>query len=243
MNTNSPIITVPSWVIAGTYAENLRFLEDKEEIDGVELLFFIYNDGVKDELDSQWEEIRRYRERFIFTAHLPDPLLPAYKELISRLAPLARHFIVHPAVENPTAQARLLSEWAKNYSVIFLTQNTKHGLLEAQLPRMEPNAGICMDTGRLLLEGQNPADFFTKYRERIKEIHLHSVDKDQAVSDGKLIDHRRLRGDEKWLLELLPLLNDYHELINSEVFSWEEARAGIEIITNSLAPNKLRSQQ
>jgi hypothetical protein len=230
----SSVLSAPSWVIPGTYAENLRFLWDKKEIQGVELLFFLYDDEIKAQLDSEWEEICHYRERFIFTAHLPELLLPAHNELVARLAPLVRHFIVHPAAENPEAQARLLEEWCKRYRASFLMENTKAGLLEALLPDLGIDAGLCMDTGHLLLEGKNPAAFFTVHRERIGEIHRHSTDQKKAVIDGRLIDHRQLRGDEPWLSELLPLLKDYRGLINLEVFSWEEVRASIDILKRNL---------
>jgi len=108
-------------------------------------------------------------------------------------------------------------------------ENTNPGLLEAMLPYLETSSGLCMDTGHLLLAGQNPAEFFTTYRQRIGEIHLHAVDKEQAALDGKLADHRRLRQNESWLQELLPLLGDYRGIINLEVFSWEEAEAGIDV--------------
>jgi hypothetical protein len=228
--TGSSVLIVPSWVIPGTYAENLCFLEGKKEIEGVELLFFLYDENVKNQLESEWEEISRYRERFIFTAHLPELLLPAQGELVARLAPLVRHFIVHPSAENPLSQVQLLGEWAKSYNVSFLVENTNPGRLEALLPCLEQNAGLCMDTGHLLLMGQNPADFFARHRERIKEIHLHGANKEQAAIDGNLVDHRRLIGDEPWLLELLPLLKNYQGIINLEVFSWEEASASIEIL-------------
>ena len=243
MNTGSPIITVPSWVIAGTYAENLRFLDGKKEIEGVELLFFLYDNEVKKQLDSEWEEIRHYRERFTFTAHLPELLLPVHGELIARLSPLVQHFIIHPSAENPLAQARLIAEWTKRYDASFLVENTKAGHLETLLPYLEQNTCLCLDTGHLLLEGKNPPDFFTKYREHIKEIHLHGIDAKQAAIDGKLIDHRRLWGNEPWLIELLPLLEDYREVINLEVFSWEEAGASIEILPDSLVRKRGRSQQ
>ena len=243
MNTDtcSQTISVPSWVIAGTYAENLRFLEDKKEIEGVELLFFIYDNDVKVELDAQLEEIRRYRERFVFTAHLPELLLPAHGELIACLAPLVRHFIVHSSFENPLAQARLLAEWEKHYNISFLIENTKTGCLEALLSHLKNDAAICLDTGHLLLEGQSPAEFFARYRERIKEIHLHGINKEKAALDGKLTDHRRLLGNEPWLLKLLPLLIDYKGIINVEVFSWEEASASIGVLTKGLV--KKRSRQ
>lgn len=224
-----PIIT-PSWVIPGTYAENLRFLEDKTEISGVELLFFMYDDEIRAQLDAEWDEIVRYRERFTFTAHLPDVLLPAHEELAARLAPLVRHFITHPPRENPAAQARLLAEWAERYNALFLTENTGPGLLEALLPHLDERAGLCLDTGHLLLAGRNPADFFRAHGRRIGEIHLHGVDKEEAARDGKLPDHRRLRGDEAWLLELVPLLKEFGGLINLELFSWEEAGAGADLL-------------
>ena len=228
------VLSVPSWVIPGTYAENLRFLKDKKEIQGVELLFFLYDDEIKKLLDCEWDEIRGYRERFVFTAHLPEKLLPSHGELIGRLAPIVRHFIVHPFIENPQAQASLLAEWTKQYGASFLAENTNAGLLEAFLPYLdadpEINSGICMDTGHLLLDGQNPADFYKSRQERLREIHLHSVDRKQASVDGRLADHRSLRKNEKWLLDLLPLLENYRGVINLEVFSWEEAMKSIEVL-------------
>jgi sugar phosphate isomerase/epimerase len=230
MNTNRYTLSVPSWVIPGTYSENLRFLETKEAIRGVELLFFLYDDEVKAQLDSEWDDIRRYRERFVFTAHLPDVLLPSHEELAARLAPLVRHFVLHPAVENPAAQASLLARWAERYGAVFLVENTGPGLLEALLPHLGTGAGLCMDCGHLLLDGQNPSAFFAAHRHRIGEIHLHTVDREQAAIDGKLADHRRLRQNEPWLHELLPLLVDYRGIINLEVFSWEEAESGIDCL-------------
>ena len=195
----------------------------------MELLFFLYDDEIKAQFDSEWEEILHYGKRFVFTAHLPELLLPAHGKLIARLAPLVKHFIVHPPVENPENLVRLLTEWRDRHRARFLAENTKAGLLEAMLPLMEADMGICMDTGHLLLDGKDPTDFFTAYRERIGEIHLHGVNRKQAAIDGRLPDHRQLRGDEDWLLELLPLLEDYSGVVNLEVFSWEEVKAGIDI--------------
>jgi hypothetical protein len=230
VKTHFSTLIVPSWVIPGTYIENLRFLETKESIHGVELLFFLYDDKIKTQFDSEWEDICRYKERFVFTAHLPELLLPSHEELIARLAPMVMHFIVHPVAKKPAAQARLLAEWTERYGAVFLMENTNPGLLEAMFPHMEASSGLCMDTGHLLLNGQNPAEFFTAYRWRIGEIHLHAVDHEKASIDGKLADHRRLRQDEPWLRELLPLLADYSGVINLEVFSWEEATAGIDVL-------------
>jgi hypothetical protein len=241
-------LSVPSWVTPGTYAENLRFLENKMAINGVELLFFMYDDETRAQLDAEWESICGFRNRFTFTAHLPENLEPEHEELAARLAPLVRHFIVHPPLENPESRAKLVSHWAKKYgpklssggscpaggkaAPLFLMENTFGGLFEKVLPFLGEEIGLCMDTGHLLLGGENPAAFFSRYRDRVAEIHLHSVDREAALRDGRLADHRRLRQDEAWLRELLPLLEDYRGVVNLEVFSWEEVQAGTLALQN-----------
>jgi len=222
-----PTLSVPSWVIPGTYAENLRFLNDKKEIQGVELLFFMYDDEIKKQFDSEWDEIRGFQKRFTFTAHLPELILSVHEALIARLTPLVRHFIVHPDTENPAGQAALLKEWTERYGAVFLMENIFKG------KGVSGDFALCMDTGHLLLEGQSPSDFFKTNQERqnrIEEIHLHGLDKKQSAIDWRLTDHRRLKEDDPWLLELLPLLKGYQGIVNLEVFSWEEVCAGIEVL-------------
>jgi len=221
-----PVLSVPSWVIPGTYAENLRFLESKKEVRGVELLFFMYDEEIKCQFDSEWDEICGFRNRFVFTAHLPELLLSAHKELIARLAPLVRHFIVHPDAENPADQAVLLKSWAERYGAVFLMEN----IFKGKGIFYDGDFALCMDTGHLLLDGQSPSDFFRARQDRIKEIHLHGLDRKQSAVDGRLADHRRLREDDPWLLELIPLLKGYRGIVNLEVFSWEEVEAGIVVL-------------
>jgi hypothetical protein len=233
-------LIVPSWVIPGAYLENLRFLKDKPEVQGVELLFFIYTGEIRDQLNAEWEGIGQFADRFVFTAHLPDPLLPEHEELVHRLNPLARTFIVHPGLpENAPALGALVNGWAKKYPgpfrgtdlpARFLAENTSPGMLEALLPYLDGDAGLCMDTGHLLLDGKSPAEYFITHRNRIGEIHLHGLDREKAAIDGRLPDHRPVRATEKWFGELFPLLTSFSGIINTEVFSWEEAAAGIQSI-------------
>jgi hypothetical protein len=243
-------LSVPSWVIPGTCAENLRFLENKTAIRGVELLFFMYDNETRAQLDAEWESVRGFRDRFTFTAHLPETLAPEHEELVARLAPLVRHFIVHPPPENSVSRLELVRLWAKKYgpgngdpgggscpsggkaAPRFLMENTFGGLFEAALPLLGGETGLCMDTGHLLLEGKSPAAFFSRYRDRVTEIHLHGIDREAALRDGRLADHRRLRQDEAWLRELLPLLEDYGGVVNLEVFSWEEVQACMLVLKN-----------
>jgi sugar phosphate isomerase/epimerase len=239
-------LVVPSWVIPGSYLENLKFLEDQPAINGVELLFFMYDRDVKTLLDTEWTGIREYERRFTLTAHLPDNLQPEHEELVARLLPFAKHLIVHPgSPDQGKTQGRLLATWAGKYAQSssteqpqgkgrepgrFLVENTRSAWFEALLPYLPDETGLCMDTGHLLLEGKSPAAFFTHYGNRIREIHLHGIDREQAVKDGRLPDHRSVHPGDAWLRELVPALKAFTGVINLEVFSWEEVLVSINTV-------------
>ncbi len=232
-------LAVPSWVIPGTYGENLRFLESHTEIDTVELLFFLYDDEVRSLLNSEFSLIKAFASRFVYTAHLPDPLGPEHEELVERLSPLVRHFIVHPGEPAKAEQvAVLLDLWENRYPADgneetgrqrFFVENTRPGRLEAML-KLRPASGICMDTGHLALEGASPLAFFMEHESRIGEIHLHGLDRKAAMADGYLPDHRALDGTEDWLWDLQSRLQEYSGVINMEVFSWPQAEKTLNIL-------------
>ena len=240
-------VSVPSWVIPGTYLENLRFLSDKL-VSGVELLFFIYDDEIARMLDDEFAGIRDYRDRFRFTAHLPDDLRSEHETLVEKLAPLVRHFIAHPATASEPgaqkAQARMLNAWATKYKIAsqprFLMENTSPGLLEGMLPLLDEKIGVCMDTGHLLEQEQSPSVFMTRYGGRIGEIHLHGLDRKKAAVDGRLPDHRALCATDPWLHELLPLLQTFSGVVNLEVFSWDEAKQGVQVLQDLRNTSKQR---
>jgi hypothetical protein len=227
--------SVPSWVIPGTYAENLRFIAEQPEINGVELLFFMYDGEIKREFDAEFEEIKSFAGRFVFTAHLPDVLMICHEELVETLSPLVRHFIVHPGkAETVDAQAALINRWAEKYGTaaapLFLAENTTPGFLEKIIPLLSPGVGLCMDTGHLLLEGRSPAEYFSRCGTGIVEIHLHGIDREKAAIDGLLPDHRPLKEDAPWLRELFPVIENFNGVINLEVFSWKDVAQSIAAI-------------
>ncbi|AEJ19703.1 cobamide remodeling phosphodiesterase CbiR [Gracilinema caldarium] len=227
-------LSCPSWVIPGTYGENLAFLEDKAAIQNVELLFFLYDESVQRELEADLESITKYRGRFTYTAHLPDKLSQNHQELIERLLPLAEHFIVHPTnPEHPhkvDELAKLLQTWRMQYGNIFLAENTKPRWLEALEARI-PDIPVCMDTGHLE-HTEAILAFWLDRQSRIREIHLHSTDRKAAQLDGRLPDHRPLRGDEAWLRPLMheAMGQNPQILINLELFSWAEVAQSLEIV-------------
>jgi hypothetical protein len=233
-------ITVPSWVIPGTYRENLDFLAGKDEITGVELLFYIYDDETKAMLRDEWDVIVQYAQRFTYTVHLADRILAEHGELVEKLLPLSRNFIVHPYPAGESkAEKLLLDSWVALYGnrgkltedlgalSPFIIENTHSGWQEALLPLLPADTGLVMDTGHLLLENRNPAAFFRQYGERIQEIHLHTVDAEAAARDKRLVDHRPLKAGEAWFKEFAPLLKTFTGMVNLELFSWDEAAASI----------------
>jgi sugar phosphate isomerase/epimerase len=227
----------------GTYRENLVFLAEKPEIAGVELLFFLYDREIKSLLDREWQAILEYAERFTYTVHLPDQVKPEHEELIERFFLLARYFIVHPyPPEEAENQAALLQSWADRYrredksrfnGSPFLIENTLPGRQETLLRRLPPDTGLCMDTGHLLLEGKNPRAFFSAYQERLGELHLHGLDQEAALRDGRLPDHRALRVGTAWLAGLIPWLQAFPGIINLELFSWDEVSQSIRVLRES----------
>jgi sugar phosphate isomerase/epimerase len=248
-------IAVPSWVISGTYGENLRFLQKDSRIDTVELLFFLYDDEVRAQLDTEWPIILEYAERFRYTVHLPDALAKDHEELIERLLPVADHFVTHPGdPAKADTLAELISGWSRQYSAqsararsqslsraqsqvpaqsqaepqdfLFILENTQGNRLEALRERL-PQAGLCMDTGHLLLAGMDPVDYYISNKELIQEIHLHGVDREAAKSDGRLPDHRSISGREPWFQRMENELRSFKGIVNTEVFSWAEAERSL----------------
>ncbi|TCW60895.1 TIM barrel protein [Treponema sp. J25] len=204
-------LATPSWVMPGTYAENLDFLADKTDIAAVELLFFIYDETVAAELKADWERILQYRERFLYTAHLPERLEDHHEKLIEQLAPLVEHFVVHPPAgekEQETLAQRLLT-WEERYTsrrgYRFIIENTQPGRLEGMVEKL-PGWGLCLDTGHLQLAGEDLAMFLSIYGNQIQEIHLHRALPPGLVPPDRLADHHPLHEGDPWFTPLLPFL-------------------------------------
>jgi hypothetical protein len=217
-------LVTPSWVMPGTYVENLRFLSDKSAVDGIELLFFLYDDVIRAEFLRELPAVRDFAGRFFFNAHLPDNPGQEHEELVELLSPLVRNFIVHPPVD-AEAGARLIETWSARYGEgRFLLENTGKGRMEAVLACFDGGfrPPLCMDTGHLLLEGRQPSVFAQDTGPDIAEIHLNGIGDGQAGSD-----HKPLRPGDSWLAGLLPFLRDFSGIVNMELFSWADIQQSI----------------
>jgi len=247
----APLISVPSWVIPGGYADNLRFLVDKREVHAVELLFFLYEEDTKELLSRELGQIRSFTDRFTFTVHLPDRVQSAHRELVERLASVARHFIVHPApIEDGGAGAdslaALLEDWREDFGDRFLLENTYPGRLEEALKRRS-RAPLCMDTGHLLLSESRPADFLAIHGDEIRQIHLHGLGEKNpdaeaaravAKRDGRLPDHRCFTIEEPWFQDIAGQIGNFDGVVELELFSWPEVETMIKRLKNGILSTK-----
>jgi hypothetical protein len=224
--TNFSIIT-PSWVMPGTYLENIIFLNGKDIINGIELLFFLYDEETRSGFLRELPRIREFTERFIFTAHLPDNLNAGHEELVDLLSPFVKHFIVHPAV-SAAEQARYLKTWMERYGrQRFLLENTVPGRLEAVLGYFDAGIPLCMDTAHLLMAGADPADFVRRRGGQIREIHLNGT-------SGGDSGHKPLCPGDEWFLELVPFLKSFSGVLNIELFSWDEVQQSIAFLNENV---------
>ncbi len=219
-------ISCPSYIIPGTWWENITYIEKKRpEISNVELLFFIYNDETRRLIAPEEKLITSYTGRLTFTVHLPDPFLPEHLDLIEKTAPVTRHYILHPPEkgleEEFSERVELLR---KNYGNIFLLEN----LIGRNHPWFIKNTDwpLCLDTGHALLRGHSPFEYFKRFKDRIKEIHLHDVIR------GK--DHSPLSKKSIWLKNFLPAVNNYKGIVNIELFSDKDIVRSLKVIQSDL---------
>jgi hypothetical protein len=209
------ILSVPSYVIPGTYLQNVRYLESFPEIQAVELLFYLYDPQSRELLLREKEGLAARRGRFSFSVHLPDDLKPEHAELVELTRGLAERYILHPPPSGERDFLALVQSWRAEYGEVFLLENLIDRAFETLAAGL-PDLPLCMDTGHLLLNGGGIGEFLRRYGPRLREIHLHGV--------RQAADHRPFGAAEPWLRELEPFLRRFTGVVNLEVFSLADVR-------------------
>jgi hypothetical protein len=200
---------VPSYVIPGTYLQNVRFLEGFPEIRAVELLFYFYDPQTRELLVREREGLAARRGRFSFSVHLPDELKPEHAEILELTRDLCERYILHPPPSGEREFLELVQRWRAEYGEVFLLENLAGRSFEALAAGL-PGLPLCMDTGHLLLDGAGVGDFLRRHGARLREIHLHGV--------RQAVDHRPFGAAEPWFRELEPFLRSFTGVVNIEVF-------------------------
>jgi hypothetical protein len=225
-------LSVPSYVIPGTYLENILHLKPFSHIQGVELLFFYYDEQTKVLLDAEWDGIQKLADRFFYTIHLPDVVYAHHEELVDRFSSLATHYIVHPPryADSPSLK-EFIPKWRATYGDRFLLENTTmNNFLHAE-PELD-HIPICCDLGHLLLEHASIMDFLGRYEHRIKQIHLHDV----VIQDGKPVDHKALQPSsiqpDGWLTEISPWLSNFQGVLELEIFHHNDVNQSCQLLSD-----------
>jgi hypothetical protein len=241
--TPSPGYTLacPSYIIPGSYAENLRHLKSDpglSSIGAMELLFFLYDDQTRELLDAEWPQLSAGRGELTFTLHMPDIAGPEHEELIARTAGEVSHYVLHPPEAGLREFRELVESWRARYGDRFLLENLI-GRAHRQLWE-ETDWPLCMDAGHLLVRGESPARFFRSFRERIRQVHLHAVHREPADpqtpgtserdSAGAATDHLPLDPSEPWLEQLHAELEDFHGIVELELFCEDHVLRSLEAL-------------
>jgi len=221
------ILSVPSYVIPGTYGENVRFLAGFPQIQSVELLFYYYDAETEGLFQREKPLIASYRRRFGYGVHMPDPLEPKHERLIELTRDLCERYVLHTPEGEAEEFERMVKRWQRRYGPVFLLEN----LIDREFAAVAETMGsmdLCCDTGHLLMRGEEVAPFLQHYGSRIREIHLH------GVVDGR--DHRAFPITEPWFQRIVPLLRTFGGVLNLEVFSIEEVRTMLSVLAESGIP-------
>ena len=214
------LLFCPSYQIPGTWAENCEYLAERQEfaaVQGVELLFFRFNREDRELFVPELPRLRALRDRFAFSLHLPDPLLPSHAELLELTSGLVEGAVMHlPQECEERSQALLLyRELSGSFGIPILMENTAASVWQ-ELPE---DSGLCLDTGHALLAGENPSDCFRARRAEIEALHLHDV------FSGR--DHAPLSGTSVWLREFLDETGTFAGRCVVEVFDEGSLTASI----------------
>jgi len=225
-------LSVPSYVVPGTYVENLRFLEERTTQRDVELLFFIYDDDTRALLAAERRDIESYSPRFGFTVHMPDSVEASHEELLEATAGYASTFVIHPprADDDLPAFVELMDEWRGRYGPDrFLLENTRLARFDAADRALADSEygppRLCADIGHLRVEGVEPSAWVVERAGRVAEMHVHGY-------DGRS-DHVPFAAGERWLADLEPFVRSFGGVVEMELFSWPQLAAASAILRDA----------
>lgn len=214
-------IGVPSYVIPGTWLENIRFLENRREIHAIELLLFLWDETIRKDFLRELESIQQYKNQFIFTLHLPDANSAVLEEIIELTHDFVTAYCVHPPADSTQSCsfAASLISLEQRYQQPLLLENTTVSDLERVLAcyqNIQPNTipGLCMDTAHLLAEGIAPIDFIEQYGQYIKTVHLN----DYTEQKG----HKPISNQSQWISSCIPFFKHFSGILEFELFSIQE---------------------
>jgi len=226
-------LCVPSYQLPGSWLFNLEKLADLPWIEGIELLFFSFDEDARRLFLEEREGIAAFLDRFSFSLHLPELLAPGTRDLVEMSEAFVELYVFHPFGDDGGSRSgrRAQSEgpeaWAETLEALrsglghsrFAMEYTGESAFERSM-ELAPGIPLCADTGCLIRNGRAPAEWVAGRADSMAEIHLH------AVRKGK--DHFPLSGDDLWAARLAEMAAKSEWRIVFETFSLEESEASRE---------------
>jgi sugar phosphate isomerase/epimerase len=225
----SATLSVPSYVMPGTYLDNVRFIVEHTDIRNVELLFFMYDEDTQALMKSEMPQVMALGSGLGFTVHMPDSIQEWHQEIIEATSDFASSYIIHP----PRTEAELagfvslLDAWREHYGAPrFLLENTRLSCFEpAEAALLDSRFGpplLCTDVGHLLAEGVDPVQWIAPRADRIRELHVHGF-------NGHA-NHVPFMENEQWITSMTPFVAGFDGIVEIELFSWAELEPAVSIL-------------
>ena len=224
-------LCVPSWQMPGSWLGNAEMLAEIPWIEGLELLFFSFDDEARKLFAAERDALAGLAERFSFSLHLPDPLGPADRDLVAMTESFVELYVFHP--RGGGTRARGPEEWAENVESLRGTYGRERFAMEytgeenfAKSLDILPGLPLCADTGCLIRNGRDPLEWIAARHEVIREIHLH------AARGGK--DHLPLGAEEAWLPGVAAAAAGSGWRIVLETFSLADTKASYQALRRAM---------
>ena len=241
INNKNIKISLPSYIIPGTYYENILFINEKLDfIDNIELLFYFIDDETFELFKKEFAGVVYFNNRFEYSFHLPDDIISNFKnieKLLNFVYNLKKsNFIIHSPDLKKNGFENNLNHFYVFFEKYFNLKdkfNSYNFLIENFVERdfsfinkdRFKNENICFDLGHIYKRNEIPENFILKNNikiERIKEIHFHGL---YNGKDHSIFDYIFLRDNFENLKSFFKILLQNIEndlIINIEVFSLEE---------------------
>ena len=218
-------LCVPSWQLPGSWLANARALSSLPWIEGIELLFFSYDEAAKKLFADERDDIACFSERYSFSLHLPDPLTPDAYGLVEATNSFIELYVFHPWKGEGAWSDLLVSLRAAYGADRFAMEYSGEAAFENSLA-LFPDLPLCADTGCLIRDGQEPLEWIAARHTAIREIHLH------AARGGK--DHLPLSPDDAWLPGIASVADKNGWRVVLETFSLADTEASYEAFRRAM---------
>lgn len=234
-------LCLPSYQLPGSWLFNLERLADLPWVEGIELLFFSFDEEARLLFIEEKEGIAAFSRRFSFSLHLPELLAPGIRGLVEMSEAFVELYVFHPfenkgaslaegerEVAGDAAQGDGAEAWAEALEALrsgfgrdrFAMEYTGESAFERSLA-FAPGIPLCADTGCLIRNGRPPVEWIAERADSVAELHIH------AARNGK--DHFPLSEEDLWAGRLAERAVASAWRVVFETFSLKESEASRDV--------------